>query len=191
MTFPNPLLIQKVNSHLRGDPVRLTSDPYGSGWLFSGWELPGQTRGGVDFGTPCGGVADGRRSAHGSGNSRIAGAEMRRGTAGSWRWSAVVADAARVCSAAFFLESELGDKGLVVSRHLLVFGFGFAVALVVGWVGFPRALYVQREQPLDFFHKTHAEKSGLSAVRQLSPDGQRRPIQRNPAHGSVRRLSHR
>jgi glycine cleavage system H lipoate-binding protein len=44
MTFPNPLLIQKVNGHLRGDPARLTADPYGSGWLFSGWEVPGQTR---------------------------------------------------------------------------------------------------------------------------------------------------
>jgi glycine cleavage system H lipoate-binding protein len=47
MTFPNPLLIQKVNSHLRGDPARLTADPYGSGWLFSGWELPGQTKAGL------------------------------------------------------------------------------------------------------------------------------------------------
>jgi glycine cleavage system H lipoate-binding protein len=44
MTFPNPLLIQRVNSHLRGDPKRLTEDPYGSGWLFTGWEVPGRTR---------------------------------------------------------------------------------------------------------------------------------------------------
>lgn len=52
MTFPNPLTIQKVNSHLRGDPSRLTADPYGSGWLFSGWELPGQTRSGLISGPP-------------------------------------------------------------------------------------------------------------------------------------------
>ncbi len=52
MTFPNPLLIQKVNSHLRGDPARLTADPYGSGWLFSGWELPGQTKAGLIAGPP-------------------------------------------------------------------------------------------------------------------------------------------
>jgi glycine cleavage system H lipoate-binding protein len=52
MTFPNPILIQKVNSHLRGDPGRLTSDPYGSGWLFSGCELPGQTRAGLISGPP-------------------------------------------------------------------------------------------------------------------------------------------
>jgi glycine cleavage system H lipoate-binding protein len=43
MTFPNPLLIQKVNGHLRNDPKRLISDPYGSGWLFAGWELPERT----------------------------------------------------------------------------------------------------------------------------------------------------
>lgn len=47
MTFPNPLLIQKVNGHLRGDPARLVADPYGSGWLFSGWEVPGQTKAGL------------------------------------------------------------------------------------------------------------------------------------------------
>ncbi|HKN23742.1 MAG TPA: hypothetical protein VJX72_02765 [Candidatus Acidoferrum sp.] len=52
MTFPNPLLIQKVNSHLRGDTARLAADPYGSGWLFSGWELPGQTKAGLISGPP-------------------------------------------------------------------------------------------------------------------------------------------
>jgi glycine cleavage system H lipoate-binding protein len=52
LTFPNPLMIQKVNSHLRSDPARLTTDPYSSGWLFSGWELPGQTRIGLISGPP-------------------------------------------------------------------------------------------------------------------------------------------
>jgi glycine cleavage system H lipoate-binding protein len=47
MTFPNPLLIQKVNSQLRIDPSRLSADPYGSGWLFSGWEIPGRTKAGL------------------------------------------------------------------------------------------------------------------------------------------------
>jgi len=54
LAFPNPMLIQKVNSHLRGDPSRLTSDPYGSGWLFYGWELPRQTRAGLISGPPAG-----------------------------------------------------------------------------------------------------------------------------------------
>lgn len=48
-----------------------------------------------------------------------------------------------------------------MSRASLAFGLGLAVALLVGWVAFPRALYVQRQQPLEFRHKTHAEKSGV------------------------------
>jgi glycine cleavage system H lipoate-binding protein len=52
MTFPNPLLIQKVNCYVRSDPKRVISDPYGSGWLFSGWELPGRTRAGLITGPP-------------------------------------------------------------------------------------------------------------------------------------------
>jgi glycine cleavage system H lipoate-binding protein len=44
MTFPNPLLIQKVNHSVRSDPKRVIADPYGSGWLFAGWELPERTR---------------------------------------------------------------------------------------------------------------------------------------------------
>lgn len=42
MSFPNPLMIQKVNSRVRSDPARLTADPYGAGWLFEGWEVPGR-----------------------------------------------------------------------------------------------------------------------------------------------------
>lgn len=52
MSFPNRMIIEKVNGHLRGDPARMTADPYGSGWLFSGWELPGQTRAGLITGAP-------------------------------------------------------------------------------------------------------------------------------------------
>ena len=47
MSFPNPLMIQRVNSRLRSDPTRLTADPYGAGWLFEGWEVPGRTRAGL------------------------------------------------------------------------------------------------------------------------------------------------
>jgi glycine cleavage system H lipoate-binding protein len=47
IVFPNPLLIERVNTHLRGDPSRLATDPYGVGWLFQGWELPGRTRAGL------------------------------------------------------------------------------------------------------------------------------------------------
>lgn len=54
MIFPNPLLIEKVNSHLRSKPERLTADPYGVGWLFEGWEVPGKTRLGLIRGAQAG-----------------------------------------------------------------------------------------------------------------------------------------
>lgn len=49
-----------------------------------------------------------------------------------------------------------------LSRITIVFASGLAVALFAGWFVFPRALYVQKHQPLDFLHKTHAEKSGIA-----------------------------
>jgi len=52
MSFPNPLMIEKVNCRLRSDPARLTADPYGGGWLFEGWDLPGRTRAGLIGGQP-------------------------------------------------------------------------------------------------------------------------------------------
>lgn len=47
VVFPNPMIITEVNTHVRHDPGRLTADPYGSGWLFEGWEVPGRTREGL------------------------------------------------------------------------------------------------------------------------------------------------
>ncbi len=47
-------------------------------------------------------------------------------------------------------------------RGVLVFALGVAVALAGGWIVFPRVLYVQKQQPVDFRHKTHAEKSGVT-----------------------------
>ena len=52
MSFSNPLLIEKVNSRVPRDPARLAADPYGAGWLFEGWELPGRTRAGLISGEP-------------------------------------------------------------------------------------------------------------------------------------------
>jgi menaquinone reductase, multiheme cytochrome c subunit len=49
-----------------------------------------------------------------------------------------------------------------VSRNVLIFGFGVAVALVLGWVVFPRMLYTQKQQPFEFRHKMHAERSGVA-----------------------------
>jgi len=47
-------------------------------------------------------------------------------------------------------------------RTLVVFALGVAVALLAGWLGFPHILYVQKHQPLEFRHQTHAEKSGIA-----------------------------
>ena len=49
-----------------------------------------------------------------------------------------------------------------MGRNTLVFGLGLSFALCVGWILFPRALYLQKPQPLTFLHKTHTEKSGIS-----------------------------
>jgi glycine cleavage system H lipoate-binding protein len=40
LVFPNPLLISGANLYLRSHPEKLITDPYRSGWLFEGWELP-------------------------------------------------------------------------------------------------------------------------------------------------------
>ncbi len=60
-------------------------------------------------------------------------------------------------------------------RTLLVFGLGFLIAILGGWVLFPRALYSRHFQPVDFHHKTHGEKSGQAqcdACHALTSDGQ-------------------
>ncbi|MBL0714155.1 MAG: cytochrome c3 family protein [Desulfosarcina sp.] len=40
---------------------------------------------------------------------------------------------------------------------ILFFLIGFTLSLVVGWVIFPKLLYSQKEQPIDFNHKLHVE----------------------------------
>ena len=60
------------------------------------------------------------------------------------------------------------------TRNTFVFGLGVAFALLVGWVAFPRVLYVRHNQPLAFRHKTHAEKSSFAECGQchvLHDDG--------------------
>jgi glycine cleavage system H lipoate-binding protein len=54
MSFPNPVMIQRVNSRLRSDPARVTADPYGAGWLFEGYEVPELTRAGLVSGNQAG-----------------------------------------------------------------------------------------------------------------------------------------
>jgi glycine cleavage system H lipoate-binding protein len=42
IVFPNSMLVSASNLYLRANPAKLTVDPYGSGWLFEGMQLPGQ-----------------------------------------------------------------------------------------------------------------------------------------------------
>ncbi|MFN7998730.1 MAG: hypothetical protein U0Q18_34220 [Bryobacteraceae bacterium] len=42
IVFLNPVLLTASNLYLRANPAKLTSDPYGAGWLFEGMVVPGQ-----------------------------------------------------------------------------------------------------------------------------------------------------
>jgi hypothetical protein len=48
----------------------------------------------------------------------------------------------------------------VKHRGKIVFLAGVLVALGAGWLGFPRAIYQSRPQPVNFSHKVHADKAG-------------------------------
>jgi hypothetical protein len=45
-------------------------------------------------------------------------------------------------------------------KSLIPFLAGALIALGAGWAAFPRAIYRTRPQPVDFSHKTHADKAG-------------------------------
>ena len=50
-------------------------------------------------------------------------------------------------------------------RALLFFSAGLALALALGWLGFPRLLYARAEQPLRFSHEIHAsDKTGFGCA---------------------------
>ena len=60
-------------------------------------------------------------------------------------------------------------------RILIVFAIGFALAVMTGWVAFPRALYVRRAQPLGIPPQNHSDKSGLTqcdSCHALGKDGE-------------------
>ena len=59
-------------------------------------------------------------------------------------------------------------------RAALLFSAGLAVALALGWVGFPHLLYARAEQPLRFSHKTHASDQtgfGCADCHPVGEDG--------------------
>ena len=75
-----------------------------------------------------------------------------------------------------------------MARKLSFFGFGLAVALLAGWVVFPRWLYLQKNQPLDFLHKTHAEKSGVADCCRVPCNSRGRHLRWASSHGEMCRL---
>ena len=69
-----------------------------------------------------------------------------------------------------------------MSRTGLSFGCGVMLALVAGWLVFPRVLSTHQRQPLEFRHQRHADKSGTAdctACHELRPDGVFAGIPRN------------
>ncbi|MBS1874383.1 MAG: cytochrome c3 family protein [Acidobacteria bacterium] len=58
-------------------------------------------------------------------------------------------------------------------RGPIWFAAGFAVMLSAGWLVFPRALYQKSSQPIQFSHRTHAEKAGMKCedCHSLRADG--------------------
>jgi len=57
-------------------------------------------------------------------------------------------------------------------RNSMVFGLGAMIALAMGWLAFPRVLYDRQQQPLEFRHRFHAEKSGTSQCGECHPINQ-------------------
>ena len=108
MSFPNPLLIQKVNSRVRSDPARLTADPYGAGWLFEGLGIAGTDAGRAGLGTASGGMAGRGTGAADTGNPRDACAGLRWRVARAWRGATTIATKSGVPAAAFFFQRAVG-----------------------------------------------------------------------------------
>ena len=46
----------------------------------------------------------------------------------------------------------------------IYFGSGFILLFAFGWFGFPRLLYSQRSQPIDFSHRIHIEDAGMECA---------------------------
>ncbi len=53
-----------------------------------------------------------------------------------------------------------GEKEGATGFIILFFIVGFVISLVIGWVIFPKILYSQKKQPIDFNHVLHMEAVG-------------------------------
>jgi hypothetical protein len=70
--------------------------------------------------------------------------------------SAESTDQQPIESSAEIADTEQDDSA--VGPIILFFIFGLVASLVVGWVVFPKLLYSQKEQPIDFNHALHNEE---------------------------------
>ena len=55
-------------------------------------------------------------------------------------------------------ESRHGAEGGAGGPIILFFILGLIASLIVGWVIFPKLLYSQKKQPVDFNHVLHNEE---------------------------------
>jgi len=72
---------------------------------------------------------------------------------------------------------DAGSSGLII----LFFIIGFAGSMVLGWVIFPKLLYSQKEQPLNFSHALHMDEvdDGCQSCHFFREDGSFNGIPRN------------
>jgi len=66
-----------------------------------------------------------------------------------------------------------GEGGGPAGPVILSFIVGLVASLIVGWVLFPKALYSQKEQPINFNHKLHTEEveDGCVSCHYFREDG--------------------
>ena len=189
MSFPNPLMIQKVNSRVRSDPARLTADPYGAGWLFEGWELPGRTRAGLVSGPQAAAwQAAGARAADAR-NPRDACARLLMAARRCAGVAQLLSRQHLVCLFQhFFSNKRLDGGGMMMARNALVFGLGLG-RRAGGGVGCVSARALRaaaaaaRVSPQDACGKIW--RRGLQRMPRFARG---RNFCRNSCHGEMRRL---
>jgi hypothetical protein len=70
-------------------------------------------------------------------------------------------------------KSEKGDADGPLGYIILFFIFGLAASMILGWVIFPKLLYSQKTQPIDFNHALHNElvDNGCQSCHFFREDG--------------------
>ncbi|MCP4354000.1 MAG: cytochrome c3 family protein [Desulfobacterales bacterium] len=69
----------------------------------------------------------------------------------------VSADGAGGTAEAPLPKDDCKEQGNAAGFVILFFILGFVASLIVGWIVFPKLLYSQKKQPIDFNHELHNE----------------------------------